>query len=97
MVTKVLLILLIIYNGGFLATYITSKAPIRFWIDFFSTRNVLGWIYGIALFILSITATIIFYVFYWILVLITWMDIFGTKKPLRMAKFSPGINEEDEE
>lgn len=93
---KVLLVLLIIYNGGFLATYIALKSPIRFWIDFFITRNVLGWIYGIVLFILAIPATVLFYVFYWIIILVTWMDIFGTKKPLRMAKFSPGIDEEDE-
>lgn len=94
---KVLLVLLIIYNGGFLATYIVSKAPIRFWIDFFIKRNILGWIYGIVLFILAIPSTVLFYVFFWILVLITWLDIFGTKKSLRMAKFSPSINEEDEE
>jgi hypothetical protein len=93
---KVLLVLLIVYNGGFLATYITSKAPIRFWIDFFSVRNVLGWIYGIVLFLLSIPATILFYVFFWILVLVTWMDIFGTKKSYRMAKFAQRIDEEDE-
>lgn len=97
MVTKVLLILLIIYNGGFLATYITSKAPIRFWIDFFSIRNVLGWIYGIVLFILAIPAAVLYYVFFWILVLVTWTDIFGTKKSYRATKFPLRINKEDDE
>ena len=97
MVTKVLLILLIIYNAGFLAAYVGIKPPISFWRDFFSVRNVLGWIYGLILAVLSTPAVIVYYVFFWILVLITWLDIFGTKKPLRMAKFSPGINEEDEE
>lgn len=94
---KIVLTLLIVYNGGFLATYITSKAPIRFWIDFFSIRNVLGWIYGIVLFILAIPATVLFYVFYWIIVLITWLDIFGTKKSLRLKKFVRWQDKEDEE
>lgn len=93
---KILLVLLAIYNIGFLVTYILLKAPIRFWIDFFSVRNVLGWIYGIVLFILSIPAAILFYVFFWILVLVTWMDIFGTKKSYRATKFPLRIDEEDE-
>ena len=97
MVTKVLLILLIIYNAGFLAAYVGIKPPISFWRDFFSIRNVLGWFYGLVLAILSTPAVIVYYVFFWILVLITWLDIFGTKKSLRMAKFSPGTNEEDDE
>lgn len=97
MVTKVLLILLIIYNVGFLVAYAGIKSPISFWRDFFSVRNILGWIYGLVLVVLSTPAVIIYYVFFWILVLITWVDIFGTKKSFRMAKFSPGINEEDTE
>lgn len=97
MVTKVLLILLIIYSAGFLAAYVGIKPPISFWRDFFSIRNVLGWAYGFVLAVLSTPAVIVYYVFFWILVLVTWLDIFGTKKPLRMAKFSPGIKEGNEE
>lgn len=94
---KILLVLLAIYNIGFLVTYIILKSPIRFWIDFFSIRNVLGWIYGIVLFLLSIPATILFYVFFWILVIVTWMDIFGTKKSYRATKFTQRIDEGYEE
>jgi hypothetical protein len=94
---KTVLILLIIYNTGFLIPYFSEKTPIRFWADFFRVRNVFGWIYGIVLFILSIPAVVIFYVFYWAMVLITWMDIFGTKKSYRATKFAQQIDEEDEE
>ena len=94
---KIVLTLLIIYNVGFLVAYVGIKSPISFWHDFFSVRNVLGLIYGLVLAISSTPAVIVYYVFFWILVLITWLDIFGTKKPLRMAKFSPGINKEDNE
>lgn len=94
---KTVLTLLIIYNVGFLVAYAGTKPPVSFWRDFFSVRNILGWIYGLVLAILSTPAVIVYYVFYWIMVLVTWLDIFGTKKSFRMAKFSPSTNEEDEE
>lgn len=94
---KILLVLLITYNAVFVITYCITKTPIRFWADFFNIRNFLGRIYGIVLFALSIPATIIFYVAFWILVIITWMDIFGTKKSYRATKFAQQINEEDDE
>ena len=94
---KIVLTLLIIYNTGFLIPYFSEKTPIRFWVDFFRVRNVFGWIYGVVLFILSIPAAVIFYVFYWAMVLITWMDILGTKKSYRLTKFAQRINGGDEE
>lgn len=94
---KIALTLLITYNAVFVIAYCIIKTPIRFWADFFNIRNFLGRIYGIILFALSIPATIIFYVAFWILVIIAWLDIFGTKKSYRMAKFAQQINEEDTE
>ena len=93
MFIKVLLILLIALNILFLARYVLYENPLLFWRNFFIVRNVFGYIYGIVLFALCIPSVIVYYIGYWVIVVIMWIDVFGTKKSLRAMRFSPKRNE----